>query len=364
MRRAARCGRSRLGRRLLCLGQVAAILAGCAAAGSTFRLRDGPRSVSTGTPAGRGAEAVRAAEARLWTSLGVTARERRVHLRRLGGDVRVQEVGSGPPILFIHGGSTCGTSWADLAAALPGRRCLLLDRPGTGLSDPLPVAVRDVAALRGLADVLVADVLDALDLAQADIVATSFGGSFALRGALATPERIGSTVIVGWTAGAPVGRLPWMLRLGITPILGDLLGRLPVNRAAVVAIFRAIGSGEAIADGRISPEAVDAYVALLRHTPTLGNDRALGRLIFSARGGLDRQFLLTAVERARIASPVAFLWGGRDAFGDESVARAFVAPFPNARLEVLSGAGHALWLDDLEAAVRFVEESLPASAGP
>ena len=52
--------------------------------------------------------------------------------------LRVQELGDGPPILFIHGANTSGTSWATLAAKLPSFRCLLLDRPGTGLSPALP----------------------------------------------------------------------------------------------------------------------------------------------------------------------------------------------------------------------------------
>ena len=71
----------------------------------------------------------REAERRLWGSLGVSVKEQRVRLGHVGATVRVQELGSGPPVLFVHGGSTCGTSWADLVARLDGFRCLLLDRP-------------------------------------------------------------------------------------------------------------------------------------------------------------------------------------------------------------------------------------------
>ena len=62
----------------------------------------------------------RVSEGALWSSLGVAPSERRVRLPRLGREVRVQELGTGPPVLFVHGGSTCGTSWADLAVRLPG----------------------------------------------------------------------------------------------------------------------------------------------------------------------------------------------------------------------------------------------------
>jgi pimeloyl-ACP methyl ester carboxylesterase len=300
----------------------------------------------------------REAEARLWRKLGVEPRERWITLPSVGGRVRVQEVGDGPPVLFVHGGSTSGTSWADLVAALPMFRCLVVDRPGTGLSEPLPRPIRRIDELRALADRFVPDVLDALDLERADVVATSFGGYFALRAALARPERIGRLVLLGWTAGAPVRRLPVMLRLGVTPVLGDLLARIPPNRRAVEAIFRGIGSGAAVADGRIGPEAIDAFVALLRWTPTLRNDRGLGRLFFSVRRGLDERILLGADDRSRIATPIRFVWGGRDAFGGEAIAREFVGPFPNATLRIVPHAGHALWIDDLALAAASVREAL------
>jgi pimeloyl-ACP methyl ester carboxylesterase len=300
----------------------------------------------------------REAEARLWRTLRVGPTERWLTLPSSGVRVRVQELGDGPPVLFVHGGSTSGTSWADLAAALPTIRCLVVDRPGTGLSEPLPAPIRRIDELRGLADRFVPDVLDALELARADVVATSFGGYFALRAALARPDRVGRLVILGWTAGAPVRRLPVMLRLGVMPVLGDVLARIPPNRRAVEAIFRGIGSGAAVADGRISGEAIDAYVALLRWTPTLRNDRALGRLFFSVHRGLDERILLSDEDRSRIATPTTFLWGARDAFGDEAIARAFVRPFLAASLRIVPGAGHALWIDELDLVSAGVREAL------
>jgi pimeloyl-ACP methyl ester carboxylesterase len=301
--------------------------------------------------------AYRAAEARLWGSLGVRPLEQRVRLPSLDVEVRVQELGSGRPLLFVHGGSTAGTSWAELAAAMPDRRCLLLDRPGTGLSDPLRHAVRDIGELREIADGLIPDVLDGLAVDRADVIATSFGGWFALRAARAAAARFERLVLFGWTAGAPVGQLPLMLRLGVAPVFGDLIGSVPVTDAAVRAIFRGIGSGDAVADGRISRPAIEAYGALLRWTPTLRNDRALGRHFFSARGPIDG-VVLSATERAAITVPIDWLWGARDAFGGEAIARAFAEPFPDLRLTIAPNAGHAPWVDDLAAAAAFVRTAL------
>lgn len=287
-----------------------------------------------------------AIESRLWASLGVTPLDHRVRLASVGIQVRVQEVGSGQPVLFLHGGSTCGTSWADLVAAMPTFRCLLLDRPGTGLSGPLRKGIRDIEGLADLARTLVPDVLDALGLDTADLVATSFGGYFAFQAALAEPARIRRIVELGWTAGAPVPRLPLVMRLGTAPLAGDMLARMPASDATVRGIFRAIGLGSALDGGRIRSEAIAAYRALLSYTPTLRNDLALGRLFLSPVHGMDPRILLGEDDRRRIASPVSFIWGEADPFGGPEVARSFVAPFPDATLELLSGVGHAPWMDD------------------
>ena len=290
--------------------------------------------------------ALRAAEDALWGSLDVRPAEHRLRLPSLGIEVRVQEIGTGPPVLFVHGGTTWGTSWADLAAAMPSFRCLLLDRPGTGCSDPLPRQPASLAELVTLADTLLPDVLDALGLPTADLVATSFGGWFALRTALVAPTRVRRLAMLGWTAGAPVARLPLSLRMGALPVFGRLIGRLPAGRSAVRAIFRSIGQGPALDAGRIAPDAIDAYAALLRHTATFQNERALGRLFLSTRRGLDESIVLTVEERRQITAPILFAWGSADPFGGADIARPFAGSFPGARLHILPGAGHAPWMGE------------------
>jgi pimeloyl-ACP methyl ester carboxylesterase len=71
----------------------------------------------------------RAAEAALWASYGLEPTE--VWLWLKGGEnVRVQIVGSGPPVLFLHGGSNSGANWAPLVAGMTDWKCLVVDRPG------------------------------------------------------------------------------------------------------------------------------------------------------------------------------------------------------------------------------------------
>lgn len=294
----------------------------------------------------------RAAEEGLWASLGVAPSERRVRLPRIGTEVRVQELGAGPPVLFIHGASTCGTSWADLAARLPDMHCLLLDRPGTGLSDPLDPPIRGVADLVAFADTLVVDVLDGLGVESAHLVTTSFGGFFGFRAALAAPDRICRIVEFGWSAGARLGRVPLPLRLGGTPPLGRLLSHLPTSDATVRRLFRGIGLREAVDAGRVSTEAIRAYGALLRETDTMRNEVEIGNCFLSTARRGDPRLVLSEADRGRISAPVRLVWGESDPYGGPDIARGFAAAFPVATLELVPGVGHAPWMDDAEQAAR------------
>lgn len=285
--------------------------------------------------------AYRAAERRLWESVGLSPREHRVPLAATGTTVRVQEVGEGTPVLFVHGAPNAGSTWAPLLPHVPGLRALLLDRPGTGLSDDWQMT-GDVPAVAGR---MVADVLDALGLAQAHVVASSLGGFLALHSAAATPARIGRMVQMACPAMAPGMRVPAFMRpLRFAPVRW-LVPRLPPSRAYNDDVLRQLGHGASLAAGRIPAAFDDWYLALQRHTHTVRNDvAAIGRVL---RGdGVDPSLTLDRRLLGRVQAPTRFLWGAEDGFGGADVARATVRAMPHASLDMLPGFGHLPWLDD------------------
>jgi pimeloyl-ACP methyl ester carboxylesterase len=75
----------------------------------------------------------RQAERALWADYGLEPAERFVELRTPAARLRLLDVGSGEPVLFVHGTVGPG-SWPALVRELRGFRCLVLDRPGWGLS--------------------------------------------------------------------------------------------------------------------------------------------------------------------------------------------------------------------------------------
>jgi pimeloyl-ACP methyl ester carboxylesterase len=294
----------------------------------------------------------RAAERRLWDSVGLQPSERRVHLQNLDVEVRVQEIGEGPPVVLIHGAQNGGASWANLVQGLGGFRCIMLDRPGCGLSDPMPgeAGDADVDAVKQAADLLLPDLLDALSLPTAHVLATSFGGFFALRAAAAVPERVRRVVLYSWSMGVPMDHTPLVMRIAGIPGLGRVTGRLPLSRASAKMMLRQVGLKGAIDTGKFDATMLDWYVALLQHTPTWRNEiRATPKVITPIKG-LNEAMLFTDELLARVSSPVHCFWGEDDPNGGAETATHFVDRLQHATLELVADAGHAPWIDEPERA--------------
>jgi 2-hydroxy-6-oxonona-2,4-dienedioate hydrolase len=285
----------------------------------------------------------REAEARLWAWAGRTPTEQQIRLAATGTSVRVQEVGEGEPALFIHGGPNAGSTWAPLVAHLEGLRCLLVDRPGTGLSAPYPVTA---ANLPRIGAAFVGDLLDGLGLDRAHVVASSFGGHLALRSAAAAPERIQRMVQMACPALSPGDQIPPFMRLLTRGWIRRLVNVLPPSERANRSIMRQIGHGASLDAGRLQPAFFDYYLALQRHTDTMRND---GDLIARLVGNRAALTLTDDLLRAA-AVPTLFLWGADDTFGGEDVARRLTGAMPDAALRMIPDAGHLPWLDDPEGA--------------
>lgn len=306
-------------------------------------------------------ETYEAAEAALYADAGIATEDitdHRIQLATLGSEARVREVsdgGRGEPVLFLHGGPNSGGTWAYLLAQLEGFRCLALDRPGTGLSDPLPrpLSVRD---LDTYAEALATDVLDALGIGRAHLVGSSFGGMIALRSAAAHPERFGRMVQMACPAFAPGMLAPPFVRLLGTP-LRHVIARLPQHVRAHRSILRQIGHGHSLDTGAIPQAFEDWYFALMDLTDTAANEQAMMAEAATWRG-FDPSLELTEAQLAAVTTPTHFIWGEEDAFGGREVGDRTVAAMPEATIEYWPRSGHLPWLDDPVGAGKVVTNVL------
>ncbi|WP_062079357.1 alpha/beta fold hydrolase [Demequina globuliformis] len=290
----------------------------------------------------------REAERALWAAYGLEPREHWVTVPSLGIRVRVLECGAGVPgtaALFVHGTPTAGGVFASLVAALQaggGRRCLVLDRPGCALSDPLPVGSLGADAGEAIAAVLGA-VAGELGDGPVHVVGNSAGGMAAIQFAARRPAQVASVVLDGVPAVAGM-TLPAPMRLATLRPVAGVVSRWRVSERDFVRSLRGMGHGALIDRGGLTREQLDWRVALANHTDTYAHEFALLRAFASVRG-LRPGWAPDASVLARVEAPSLWIVGERDPFGRADAVARWAAHVSRSRVEVRPGEGHQPWLD-------------------
>jgi 2-hydroxy-6-oxonona-2,4-dienedioate hydrolase len=263
----------------------------------------------------------------------------------LGVRTRILEVGAGTPTVFLHGGPNAAATWAYLAGAVTGLHCFLVDRPGCGLSDPLPT-VPNADDVPEYAAQLTVEVLDGLGIQRACLVGSSFGGYSALRSAIAHSDRVERVVLAGCPAFVPGWKAPGFFTLLRTPLLGRILLAAPATARAVRMSLKQMGHQRSLAADRIPAPMLDWMLAWQRHTPTMRNDAAMIIACGTWRTGFAASLDLGPDDLASVKAAGQILVGANDPLGAEAVAESLATLLGTATVDVLPDAGHLPWLDD------------------
>jgi len=287
-------------------------------------------------------ERYRRAERALWSHYGLEPSEQFVEIESPAVRLRIQEVGSGEPIVFAHGGLWPAVALAPLVRELAGYRCILLDRPGCGLSSRVDWRKHE---LRTVATTLMGGVLDALGLERTHVIGHSIGGVWALRLAQDHASRVGKIGILGASPVLAEMPRPGFLRILASPI-GAFITRLPQNQDRARSMLRQDGHGPSLDAGRIPDVFFDWHVALIRNTDTLRNERAMIRDAVIGGGGWRPGLTFEPAELAAVRQPLLYVIGTADPEGTVDYAERVVGILPSAELSVLPDGGHMLWLDD------------------
>jgi pimeloyl-ACP methyl ester carboxylesterase len=278
-------------------------------------------------------------------------RVRRIRWSR--GESQVFELGSGSPLLYVHGGLSGAFEIAPILRALAtNHRVLAVDRPGHGLSDPFDYRGVD---LLDHGRTFLRDIVDGLELPTVAVVANSLGAFLSVAFALDAPSRVSRLALVGAPFG--IARRPplVMLPLGL-PLIGPRLGRHFFSTATRDGMRKFWGQVIVKHPERVDDRLLDVDVANERR-----NVESMLSLVACIadwrRLGYRRELIIG--ERWQVLTvPTLLLWPEHDAFGSPEQGEALVAANPNLRLVRVPAAGHNAWIDDPETVVAEIERFL------
>jgi pimeloyl-ACP methyl ester carboxylesterase len=283
---------------------------------------------------------------------------RRVRWSR--GETQVLELGTGSPLLVIHGAFDDAFGWVPILPELArNRRVLAVDLPGHGLADPFDYTGVDVLEL---ARTFLRDILDALEVRSTDLVANSMGGLFSVVFAIDHPDRVSRLVLVGAPAGVHRA-VPLQLRvlglLSLAPLIGPWLARFATSHLTRDSNRKLWGKFRVTHPEHLGDELLDEDVVQARRNA--GSHLSLLHCLGNIRG-LRRSLILGERWQA-LNVPTLFLWGERDAFfGGPGQGETLAARNPNFRVLRIADAGHIAWIDDPERVVGEIERFLGNAA--
>jgi 2-hydroxymuconate-semialdehyde hydrolase len=245
-----------------------------------------------------------------------------------GHPIEVRVLGSGPPVLLLHGsgpGTTAAGAWQPAAEALAERfRLVCPDQAGFG-GTPLP-AGRD-AGRRLWTEQAVA-LMDMLGHNSYAVVGHSMGGAVALSVAAARPHAVRAVVGIGC--------------MGAEMPLPDGLDRLWAarpTRADARAVLALIAGDP---DAPVPEETVDGR---LKAMTAQGSD-AYAALFPPPRGRWVDDLALDAAELSSIDVPVLLVQGAKDRIVPlRPGVLMLLEQLPHADLYVLGGCGHSPHLE-------------------
>jgi len=239
--------------------------------------------------------------------------------------IGVLEGGSGRPVLVLHaaGGTGVWMPYHELLAG--GFRVVAPDSPGFGRSP-------DSERITGVDDLafLYADLIEQLNLERPIVLGSSFGGWVAAELAVLMSKSISQLVLVD-----AIG-----LRLPEAPI-ADLFAMNPTEKMAALFHDRAVAA-------RLLPAQpdIDTIMGFYR------DEMAFAKYAWSpfcCNPKLERRL-------HRISAPTLILWGEHDAVVPRQHAERYAALIPQARMQIVSDAGHAVLMERPEEAIRAIEQ--------
>ncbi|HLY66455.1 MAG TPA: alpha/beta fold hydrolase [Chloroflexota bacterium] len=262
-------------------------------------------------------------------------------LQAAGITIHYNEVGSGYPVIMLHGAGPGASSWSNFSrnvdAFAANYRALLADMPQYGGSSKVVI---EGGRLTYCAEVF-RDFMDKLGIEKAHFVGNSMGGQVAIKLAIDSPERVSKLVIIGSGTGSPSLFCPTPLE-GIKLIGGYYKGSGPSRDKLRTLLQTLLYDPSFLTDetleeryqASVDPEVVEV---MTYHPPA-------GEALFA--------------DLHKVACPALIVWGADDRFGALDGGLLMLRSFQNARMHIFSRCGHWAQVEHAEEFNRLVLEFL------
>lgn len=255
--------------------------------------------------------------------------------RRFGSLV-MEDHGTGPAILMLHGLGGTSNTFDPLMPGLEDYRVLRPDLPGAGRS-PLRPGIRTIAGLARA----VTDALRASGVRRAIIVGHSMGTLLAQHMALSAPQRVDGLILFG-----AISEPSQAARQSLTA------------RADAALRDGMAGIADSVADTSLSAQtlaenpAVRAFLreSLMRQTPA--GYAAHCRILAQAKANPAEQ----------IGVPVRLITGADDPVAPPAMVRAMNTALGDGKLDILPGTGHWPMLESPQACRKILARALAEMA--
>lgn len=234
------------------------------------------------------------------------------------------------PVVFVHGFAAALITWHDIAPLFPEERfrLFLIDLKGFGLS----AKPRDGAYTIADQTAIVKAFIEAQGLSGVVLVGHSLGGTIALLTSLSFLEEgkrdaIGKLILID--CAAYPRRLPPLVRLLRTPLLGPLLLRLvPVRLIVRYNLDRVFHRREAV-----TPERIDRYVGCFRKGMAYSLTEGARQLDPAAYAHIAGRY-------RKLPLPTLIIWGKEDRVIPYREGVRLQGDIPSSILKIIEGCGH------------------------
>lgn len=242
-----------------------------------------------------------------------------------GVRIHYHDIGTGNPIVGIHGGGPGATAWSNFKQNIPGlaakNRFLMFDMPGWGRSQyPQDAADKEfISWMGGMLD----GFLEALGIEKADVIGNSMGGQGAFGLALRNPKRIKRLVLIGSQPTETVLFQPTPQE-GIASIIRFHTGGPSVEKMRAMLLTMVH-----------DPKAVTEELVQERFKAATTPEALEQSQRWVKQPRQDQYF-----ELAKNEVPTLLVWGQDDRGGALEVGLMMLKRFKNARMYIFAKCGH------------------------